>query len=333
MSFPIRFLPAIAALLFSTSAEPKPSCYIEADFRPAGQGLRELGLRTSLMAASPRLELINGRGQTQGTCASVFVSNAGHLLTAGHCMEKCLLENGALKPDNNGALVDRERLGEITCQVLINGKKTEVKVLAQSNCTSEDFYAKESRKNCDGLDYALLSPVSALKPDACVGVSQLAHRVNQRIASIGYPIRTVRKVTVLKSQDSKGDGLYVADGKVMPLTAGCRSRTQDTLVPFRYPYLWDKVKLWAEAGQIVQTDTDAVEGMSGGAVVDVNSGQLVGIGNMGLGSTKYEECIGSTFITPIARIQNDMAKRFPGVKPSTWNCTDSAVKGIDATDL
>jgi hypothetical protein len=109
------------------------------------------------VTATLELHMIDDGGRDYDQCTGTVVSDDGNVMTAGHCVERCLRDAGAIRQDENISIVDRERMAQMTCRISIDNITYDAKVLATSDCRSgDDNKSGNSHIKCSRLDLAIL---------------------------------------------------------------------------------------------------------------------------------------------------------------------------------
>lgn len=318
----LSFMLFVAQIALAQTS-PQPVFFI-----PAAQALKDLVLPLNAMAATPLLRIPGKTGLDR--CSSSVVSDEGNFLSAGHCIEDCLVKAGAIHDDEGITVVDRTRLTDLRCPMEINGKMTKVKVLATNDCRGNDKdKAGNSRVACKGLDFALLqeddSHIRSGLP--CYKVSETKPEPGQAAASIGYPAKTFRATLKNGAGDSDGQSEYFSLGKTVPFQNFCKPN-KDTPAPplnFGNPDRAAVLKRNIEAGDVIQTvGAEAIYEMSGGSLMDLQSHELVGVVRSSIGNSPYVECDGSSFHTSTYGILRYLKTEFPQLDLTRiFHCTSS----------
>jgi hypothetical protein len=157
-------------------------------------------------------------------CTATEVSSAGHLLTARHCLQKCLITSGVFQLRRELGVdyfvLNREKLGRATCPVSIDGVEENVVVEATSpglvvymdqaglRSMNPALFKKMYDEGYTELgDFAIVRrPVPG---GACVPLS--LERPVGAVSSLGYPSDTSRP----DGFNSDGSQLYYTRGEVL----------------------------------------------------------------------------------------------------------------------
>jgi hypothetical protein len=247
-------------------------------------------------------------GRTLDLCSGAVVSDQGHILTVGHCLEACL------------------RLGGSECPFKLNGEDVTLKVLATNDCSLLQWLTPGN--TCAGMDFALVQP-SRPAAGSCLRVSAEPPAAGRPLLSLSYPVKSYRSAYRTRARDSDGAAEFASFGTVIPRSPVCINKidTRSTELP-KTPY----VKLLLEktdVGQLVQTTVDILKQSSGGPLLDVRSGEVVAIAStFAQNNSNLVECEGSTFFMPVSRVFEDIRTRYPQLD---WNalthCERHAIYG------
>lgn len=290
------------------------------DFRPAMHAAAELKLPIEMLAAAPKLQFPKSR------CSSSIVSDKGHILTAGHCLEECFKDQNLFTTAQNGlTVVDTKKLETATCPVKIDGVMRNAKILATNLCPSEVWLrSAETMKVCGLTDYAILEldkPVEA----PCYQVSERLAGPGQSVVAIGYPQTSQREKRRAGAQDSDGFGQAMSMGKVLEPQLECQLRIPDPSgqKPFELERqaLPDNEKNRAimqavKDGALLQSSADILQGSSGGPLAGRYTGKVVGVASFFSADrhSTQKECEGATFFTSAKHLLDHINKNFPNAK-------------------
>jgi hypothetical protein len=287
------------------------------DFIPSHEALGQLNRPASMLSASRRIEVLGPRKDPLTVCSSAVVSDDGDILTAGHCLEPCLVENDAYRRVDGFDQADPKKVADAKCYLSIDGKTVPAHVLAVNRCSEqEELSIPQAMKSCPGISYALVKvEPSALDQGACFETSDQHLDVGQALAGLGFPDRSFRDAFRAGAQDSRGGGRqYVSFGTVLKPAPHCLRMLDKGggEVPFPDEAATELLLHKAETGDLIQTSVDFVYGDSGGPLIDQANGRLVGLGSFFLKlNDKYTECSGSSFFSSIPAIMADIKKQYP----------------------
>lgn len=327
---------------------PSPwSCLIRrTDFIPAEEELRRLSFSLQMMKASPLLKVLDQNGKVTDQCSSSVVSDAGHILTVGHCLEGCLERAGAYRELPGFSEPDPVKLKQVNCTVEINGQRTSVKVLGISKCRRGQRFAPGATVNCKGSDFAILELRDpSVNSKACLKVSQRALRPGDGVAAIGYPVKTRRTLNREYARDSDGVGQFVSTGQVIPLITRCFRKVDVNPIPsseqpgfekFSEEQTFANVQEWVRSGALIQSTVDIQKRSSGGPLLLESTGELVGVATL-VAHENWEntECEGSSFFSTMGMIHQQLHEDFPQIDTKkVFGCLYNSVqRRTQQTDL
>lgn len=254
---------ALAAVLVLLASAPR-----------AEEGFHLRGEAPGALAGEPFEDVVEIEGDLR--CSAVRISRTGHLLTAAHCLQSAftrarLLRAGGLELRLHAAAATRYDaqisfyLGSRPARLLVAGQGTIPWWGAGEFNGGRD--AVESVAAASTGDWAILR-VEGAGPSPCRALAAENPRPGDEIWGAGYPSGwRVPRAHV-------DDGFRSAHGRVAASQEG--NEWLSLLSP-------NTRRLWVEAsdpliasGDLLLTDADAAQGMSGGAAVD-RSGRLVGM--------------------------------------------------------
>lgn len=284
-------------------------------FTAPEEGLKEMKLPEALALAAPKIEILDNSGaRVTDRCSASVVSDHGHVLTAGHCLENCLRPQRVFDGD---APVSAASLIGITCNVRINGQVFKLPVVATSGCPGQGRFGPR----CSGYDYAVLD-ASALKDQlgACIPVSSSNGRPTDKALALSYPEANERTFAKGEKQNLAAHEKLASIGQIIETKETCLKDGVETRFTPNFPYT--TLKRWIHDQTYLQTDIDILRGSSGAGLVNT-SGELVGIAslyNIGV-HNKAQECKGSTFFTSAAASAREIKTSLPSeVASKVFDC-------------
>jgi hypothetical protein len=291
-------------------------CTIQkAEFTPAPQAVRELALPVHILAATPKIEFLDRDGKVIDHCSAVMTSDAGHMYTAGHCVEACVEAGGAYQSGTEVKTVDKAKLAEVQCAVKINGAAATLSILAVSNCGRHERI-NLPREKCPGPEYAIVK--TPFVASACLKQAAQIPEEGATMYSAGFPQASYRDVLNGSRKDSDGVNQFISAGQVLKANPEC-VRDGKTL---KFPEGQQKKSLMqaVKDGDLMQTTVDILGGSSGGPSIN-GDGDITGLASMMIINHEVGECKGSTFFSPIKTIRDQVAKDYPELDlRATINC-------------
>jgi hypothetical protein len=262
-----------------------------------------LALDPGYFSPSLQPEIAKASVQINGGCSGLIVSKEGHFLTAAHCIDRCLIENGVAVTKKFGKgsdaeiiLFNREKIKAglkqgkpIVCDlqsiemrtasadVIWIGKGT----AAWSNDRALDALSPAQiatlRDYSD--DYVILKAHPRVTPtgkivkprlNGCVGASgPTVAKAGDAVFSIGFPSEARRNPN---QHSSDGNSEYLTRGKVTQATIGNGYYSTQNFSK----QITAILKNVEGAHYKVATNLDVVPGLSGSAVIN-SKGQIVGV--------------------------------------------------------
>lgn len=327
---------------FGISRIPASCLAHKTDFIPAEEELKRLSLSLQMMKASPLLKVFDQNGKMTDQCSSAVVSDAGHILTVGHCIESCLARAGAYRQQGAFSEPDPEKLKQVTCTVEINGKKTDVGVLAISKCRQNQRFTPGSAAFCKGSDFAILEMRDpSQNPKSCFKVSGKSLQSGDEVAAIGYPVKSSRVLFRESARDSDGVGQFISTGKLIAPQLHCFKKTDPNsarepgVAKFTTPEIV-AAQDYLRSGDLVQSTVDTLKGSSGGPLILQSTGELVGVATLyARDNGPLLDCEGSTFFGTFGMIQRRLREDFPQIDTKkVFGCSlNSAQNRVKQTDL
>lgn len=258
-----------------------------------------------------------------GTCTGTRISNNGHILTARHCFNACLIsqghvevekiypEDGYMSPKLYRFKADREAI----CDQEINGVKTKVKILAigpafmtesekrslplYDNPLYHSYLDQDFFHTGDFLIAKELNPTES----SCKKINTTTNAPEEQVQYMGYPGASKGR----GAHNSDGESLYLAQGKINESIQSnpCvdRGSYSDTV--------WERVDRTYNRESIILSTVDILPGASGSALLN-QEGEIIGL----LNSTYAhrvdifsEYCAGSAVAIKIDHVLN-LARNF-----------------------
>lgn len=226
-----------------------------------------------------------------GRCSANIISDAGHVLTARHCLMRCLVSSGVFRfhKDESGhiiQLLNPEVLGTAACELELDGRARRAYVVATApgflSQLEERSFRMVAPARFDELvregftsrgDYAILR-VPELAGRPCRPLARELPRAGDAVFSAAFPGATKRP----DGRDSDGVAQFKTAGSVI---AGihenaCLREWAATAPAAEYDRRLQSLReSFDEPGSFL-TDTDAVPGASGSGIWN-ERGEIVGI--------------------------------------------------------
>lgn len=301
------------------------------DFLEPVQTLTELNLPLTAMQGSPLIELLDEQGRLQARCSSNVVSDQGTLLTAGHCVEACLKNAGVFERSGSITKVNKEKLSAITCNIRVNGQPTAAEVLATNDCRGPGDWKNGAPAEC-GADFAVLrlSDPGVLKNAGCFHVSDRNPAAGARVATIGHPVATRRDVLKTAAKDSNGKDQFVSYGQTIKFSPTCSTEMDsDRSVPYETEMSKLPVGLYStrvNSGASIQTTVDITSGNSGGGLIDIATGELLGTASSNVFENRLRECKGASFFSSTREMSEIIKRDYPNLNlKRTFSCDKNAL--------
>ena len=316
------------------SLAPQKECLIQrAEFVPAMDELARLNLPMHILSASPMIFVGSSKGVER--CSAAIVSDQGHILTAGHCIDQCLRDNNAYTQSGGFHTVNTEVLSQVKCQIVVNNKKVDVKVLATNDCPTPEWTSAKAPKSCRGLDYAILEldpPILSQQP--CFRTSRRHPGPGQTVMAVGFPKASNRKSNKASARDADGKSQFISTGKTISAQDTCEMSVDNksvissiftgketagpkTLGDEQIKFALERVN----SKGLIQTTADILQGSSGGPLINRYSGQLIGVASFFAGGRHGDtaECKGAAFFSSAATMVEEIESKFPAALPAL-NC-------------
>lgn len=254
-----------------------------------------------------------------GGCTGTRISNQGHILTARHCLNECLIQSGA---------VDEERLfpeegwrspklfhfpngNPAFCDLEINGIPKRVEVLSASAAfmipleqSSLSRYARDLHQELMDQnffhtgDYAIVKDENSQRQQ-CRKISMERPIATQEVHYFGFPGQS--RGGRPEGRESDGESFLRSDGQVVA------SITQNPCIRGSIERLVDKY----DRPEIILSTVDILPGASGSSLLN-SAGEIVGLLNSSYtnGAEMYETyCPGSAVAIAVESLFEQMAQR------------------------
>lgn len=267
--------------------------------------------------ADPRVVKIT---DSFGSCTGNRISNDGHILTARHCLNACLVSKGYVEEINiypemgwRSPKLYKSKLDENSfCKVAIDGKEQMVQVLAASeafmvpseqsslyNMDKELYFEYLNSGYFHNGDFAIIK--SSEKTADCFQMSLSPAEPGAPVSYSGYPGATTGRPTGL---DSDGESFLKAQGELIESIAQNSCVTKNTKVD-RFKRLYDRPGL-------VLSTVDLQQSASGSLLVDQGGYGLALINShVGFGSKTFSRyCAGSAVAVSVLEIMKDVQERY-----------------------
>ncbi len=318
----IIFIIAVTSLSLRVSASNGTSCGFVST--PGFIPIKELAGTLSTQATSVEIFVLMKNGQWD-ECSGAVVSDQGHILTAGHCLENCSDKKEVSKDRGIKARPQQ-------CIVKIDGVETKVDVKLTSQCTFEEHQEAvtvHSPRRCTQFnEVAVILPPSGVTKKPCLSIAK-NYKMGERVYTIGYPSLTMRG-----ERDSDGVSQYASFGQIVPHSQKCLM-IKNTLVK-------DKLTDKDQPGEFVnfdksfppnmkmgaiQTTIDAVPGNSGGPLIN-SKGEIIAVASFAdtQKNNEFKQCQGSSFFSPVAGINHEVSHFASNFKLSDVVCKENHVK-------
>jgi len=283
-------------------------CRADEGFTPISEV--DESLASTIQAATVLIQSYHANDNLGKSCAGVWISNQGHLLTALHCLDvdDFIYERGDFHQNNQMQWislfkearspeslyldnVDIHWKGEVYAspQVILLGAGRLVERPTWYPWPYNDLSSETvaTMAEYSSQDYAILK-VDLKTPCLHNGSS---HQTGQRVFSFGYPSR-------MRDHSPREDELFMAQGELL---SGHEQSSflQGLSAPLSGGQLKQLDQMFLPEG-VLLTTLDSSCGMSGGPVIN-DQGQLVGINQLTRCHRSYRE--GTTMILDTLAIQ------------------------------
>lgn len=164
-----------------------------------------------------------------GDCTATTISDQGHILTARHCVTKCLIRSRYFTAKvEQGVLNYFERDDSKTqpseCPATIDGQNVTIQIEITSpglifsfdepgfkSIAGELYRDMAARGYTSQGDFAIFK-IKGASPSPCMGLSSTPARPGETQRTLGYPSQTFRP----DGHNSDGVGLFYSKGTVIP---------------------------------------------------------------------------------------------------------------------
>lgn len=298
--------------------------------------IKEIADVLTTQAASVSIKFLMKNGLWQD-CSGAVVSDQGHLMTAGHCLENCS-DTKELNSNPYGAYMNfsgeygAKKNRPSKCIAVVDGAETSVDIKMTSECSFEEHQAAvaiQPPSKCSNFnEVAIILPQSKLKNKPCLPVAK-NFKEGERVYTIGYPYKTSRG-----EWDSDGESQYASFGEIIPYSHMCTmiKNTWDSDKFRNVDQPGDVVKFDSllHPGLIVgtiQTSADVVRGNSGGPLINSN-GELIAVASFAdtQKNNEFKQCKGSSFFSPVAGINSQVSHSSSDFNFSKLVCEKNRLK-------
>lgn len=221
-----------------------------------------------------------------GHCSGSYISDQGHILTAGHCLQNCAERAGLWK--------DRKPK-EMECILAVDGVAKRVKVILASRCNPSqggERRFKDGTDECpDDADLAIVLPDPAPSSFSCLEMATARPGPGEAIRAMGWPLKTERA----NGGNSDGTRLQVSKGRIVQ-QGYCDQVLADGSTKQVFIAGLKNVNT-----RLLQATADVIPRQSGGALLNRN-GQLVGVAHAVVHANQKTECRGGGLFESLDRL-------------------------------
>ncbi len=255
-----------------------------------------------------------------GHCTGTRISDHGHILTARHCFNACLIQSGQLEDEpiypeegwRSPKLYHVLEERPVYCDMSLEGKNVRAEVVATSRAfmvpseqsslsfLSPEMYQEFLEKSYfQSGDFAILK-LQAESSARCLRISSLASSLGDAVHYYGYP--GASRGGRPEGRESLGDRILMGQGLITP------SILDNPCV------VGDEIKLRDryDREELILSSVDILPGASGASLLN-SSGEIIGLLNSSYsnGLEMYERyCPGSAVAISIESLVLDLRTRF-----------------------
>lgn len=231
--------------------------------------------------------LIEGLSSGDGRCSGVVISNQGHILTARHCLQKCMFQQGLFQNISEQSateyqVTNKDKLGQLACEVSIDGQMNSVILEATSPGLITRFNSASLQALNPSLfkklvsegftsrgDFLVLRPAHPLKGKKCRALASSDAAVGADVVTIGYPGATAR------TSGFNSDGVHATKSEGQ-ISSGIEENLCLSELSNRDSILM-QIGIRFNEDTAVMSTVDAVAGASGSPLFDGQSGDVLGV--------------------------------------------------------
>lgn len=287
---------------------------------------------TTPVAASAAFVAI---GPSNSICSGSYISDSGHIATAGHCLDQCMFGEQNSIQNTTGK-----------CELNINGTMTSVRILSMASCTQRQI--RQANAQMEGFDPSCANQsdvaivIAENRPEnfACLAMAQ-GEVDSEDLFTMGIPNRTRRG----DGFDSDGSTLQFSTGRIFPKSetsciVGANGILTDRIFGRHQP--GNRLSLPELSVRIlgqhdVRTTIDGVNGNSGGPLMNEHA-EILGVGSARLFNQQRDlskvSCLGTMLFSRFPD-ESTLARgyRAPGFSMSEVKCEHKKVTPIGIREL
>lgn len=226
------------------------------------------------------------KSKDNAECTAAFISNAGHILTARHCMQKCLIRSGIFQMVYEQKAVsyfhlNQQKLGKAECSALLDGEPVDLII----ESTSPGLIVSMDEKSLQSLnpqlfknlveqsytskgDFVIARVKNSSHSTSCIPLAKKPALTRDLVHNFAYPTATNRP----DGWNSDGLSFYATTGEVI---SGIAKNSCVIDAKLSETQLRKLEKEFDEDTAFMST-LDAIYGSSGAPVISSN-GEVVGI--------------------------------------------------------